>query len=324
MLTPEQILARQGKCGGSDVAAILGLIPSWRTPFDVWAEKTGLVHRDPNDESPAQRRGRVLEPSVAAWYAEVTGYHVHKPSMVVASGPADWMVGSYDYLVYPEMASIPFGLECKTSKKDDGWAADGSEATGLAAATIIPPHYATQVLWYLEVSGFDRWDVACFFMFTDDFRRYTIRRDKEQGALLVERVAQWWDRHIIGGERPELDGSAAAQAWVQQAFPKQIDGLRDATQDEAILIGRLRAAEAASKHAKAEEDLLKVQVQEIIGDAEGVKGGFGKVTWKEQAGSKRIDADRLRKDLPDVAEQYTKQDKPSRVLRKAWSKEDDQ
>jgi predicted phage-related endonuclease len=41
MNTPEQWLADRRKCiGGSDIDAILGLSP-YRTPVDVWAEKTG-------------------------------------------------------------------------------------------------------------------------------------------------------------------------------------------------------------------------------------------------------------------------------------------
>lgn len=317
MLTAEQILARQGRCGGSDVAAILGLSP-WRTPFDVWAEKSGLMPRS-QEENPAQKRGRLMEQMVADWYAEETGWKVYAPVVQTVTGADDWMVGSYDRLVHAPHGI--FGLELKTAKRDDGWGPDGAVATGLEAATILPPYYATQVLWYLEVSGFDRWDVAVFFTFGDEFRRHTVFRDVEQGAVLVARVREWWDRHIVGGERPDLDGSDAAQAWVRSAFPEVRGELRMATGEESEIALQLREAEAWAKKAEDAVAELKVRLCESIGHAEGIRGSFGKVTWSVQKGARRLDTERLKTEQPSIVEQYTKQAPDSRVLRKQWTKE---
>lgn len=317
MLTAEQKELRRGRCGGSDVAAILGLSP-WRTAFDVWAEKTNKVQHD-DVETPPQRRGRLLEPAVAQWYAEETGLAVEPPALSTAIGSEDWMVGSYDRLVIGPEGEV-WGLELKTSKKDDGWQDSGVEAAGLAAATIMPVAYATQVLWYLEVSGLARWDVAVFFTFGDEFRRYTIHRDPAQGAQLVAKVREWWQRHVVEGEQPPIDGSDSASAWLLSQYPRQRSDIRQATIAEQDLAERLHDAEARIETAKAEAEAVGNQLRAAIGESEGLRGPFGKVTWKWQPGANRLDADRLRRELPETADEYTKQGAALRVLRKQWSK----
>ena len=77
---------RQSGLGGSDISAIMNHNP-WSSPFDVWLSKT----KPPADreETPAQMRGRILEPSIADWYAEATGYTVTDP-------------GAFDIAQHPE------------------------------------------------------------------------------------------------------------------------------------------------------------------------------------------------------------------------------
>lgn len=54
-------LPRQSYLGGSDIAGILGVSP-WRTPLDVFLDKT--EGKQPDDASKAQifKRGQRLEP----------------------------------------------------------------------------------------------------------------------------------------------------------------------------------------------------------------------------------------------------------------------
>ena len=48
--------------GGSDVGAVLGMNP-YRSPYSVWAEKTGRL--PPKEDNEAMRQGRDLENYVA-------------------------------------------------------------------------------------------------------------------------------------------------------------------------------------------------------------------------------------------------------------------
>ncbi|QFR68470.1 YqaJ viral recombinase family protein [Companilactobacillus paralimentarius] len=51
---------RRGGIGGSDVSAILG-INKYRTPFEVWLDKTGQIPIDTTETSEAIHFGNVLK-----------------------------------------------------------------------------------------------------------------------------------------------------------------------------------------------------------------------------------------------------------------------
>ena len=54
----------------------------------------------------------------------------------------------------------------------------------------------------------------------------------------------------------------------------------------------------------------------MLGDAEaGMTASGRKVSWKTQAGRVTVDSKKLKADLPDVFEKYSKQGNPIRVLR---------
>ena len=63
---------RQKGIGGSDVAAILGMSP-WRTPYQVWEEKTTPIDETAEeDDRPALYWGRVLEAPIPVSYTHLT------------------------------------------------------------------------------------------------------------------------------------------------------------------------------------------------------------------------------------------------------------
>jgi putative phage-type endonuclease len=303
MLSPEQAEARRGRCGGSDVGAILGVSP-WRSPFDVWAEKTGRSDRGSEPETAPQRRGRLLEGAVAQWYAEDLIVTVTQTDQQTVTGPEPWMLASPDRMVdfWPEGR---WGLECKTSKGSEGWGESGSIAAGMLAGEIMPPTYALQVLWYMEVTGLPRWDVAVLFMQSDEFRRFTVLRSESDGKALVDKVRAWWQAHVVADQPPEIDGSDAAQAWLLSQFPREIRPVRQAGEDEEELLRRLAEVKAEIMHAEGQKTILEAKIKEAIADGEGLYCPAGKATWKWQAGARRLDVKRLQAEMPEVAAKYT-------------------
>ena len=307
--------ARQKGIGGSDVAAILKIPGAYRTPFDVWLEKTSAV--EDTKETPAQKRGRLLEAAVASWYAEETGAILAVGEAMV--GPEPWMLGTPDRLVLSGVGGYPLhGLEIKTARHTDGWAEDGAEATGRNAGDIVPPVYALQCLWYMAVSNLDRWDVAVLFMGTDEFRRYTIYRDAvyEQSALIAP-LRAWWHRHVVGGEEPAIDGSAGASSWLLGKYRSPGEDVIDPTADDLATFEKWVAAKAARDKAEAEADALGNLLKARIGSARGIRG---LVNWIAVKGRESLDTKRLRAEMPDVAARYTTIGEPTRSLRIAGGK----
>ncbi|MDP3766551.1 MAG: YqaJ viral recombinase family protein, partial [Dehalococcoidia bacterium] len=73
------LAARRAGIGGTDAAAILGLSP-FRTPLDVYLDKTGAA-QDERTETQPMRWGKALEPVIAEAVEERIGRHVRMPTL---------------------------------------------------------------------------------------------------------------------------------------------------------------------------------------------------------------------------------------------------
>lgn len=294
--------ARKSGLGGSDIAAVLGL-SKWASPMDVWYQKRGLV--DPLEESNAMRRGRLLEPAIAEWYAEETGLQVEDGEEMPVVGPKPFMLASPDR--YVSSQGRRFGLEIKTARSADGW--------GDSLSPGVPVYYATQAAWYMACTNIDRWDFAVLFLVNDEFRRYTLLRDKKTEKKLVKKCGDWWKKHVVGGEPPPIDGSTAADKFLQDKFNNPGEEYRSADVEEEELIFNLHDLQTEIKSMKEKEALLKNTIKQRIGDNAGLHGVFGTVSWKMNKGRSSLDSKGIRKTHPEIAKKFTKITDPTRTFR---------
>jgi hypothetical protein len=56
-------------------------------------------------------------------------------------------------------------------------------------------------------------------------------------------------------------------------------------------------------------------IKEQMGDTTVIQGDTGKVSWKLGNGRRTLDTKAIRKDHPELADQYTKVSDPSRTFR---------
>lgn len=70
-------------------------------------------------------------------------------------------------------------------------------------------------------------------------------------------------------------------------------------------VRELRQLQSLIEEAQAEAEAIKDTLKAHMGDAEELKAGEYKVTWKSVTSSK-LDTAALRKALPDVAERFTR------------------
>lgn len=84
----------------------------------------------------------------------------------------------------------------------------------------------------------------------------------------------------------------------------------------------LRQLQSLIEEATAEAEVLKDAIKAAMGDAEEVRAGEYRITWK-QVTSSRLDTAALKKCLPEVAERFTKQTTIGHVFlfgfRSRWS-----
>lgn len=249
--TPEWHDARRGALGGSEIAAVLGLSP-WQSRWSLWHYKAGVL--EPNGTSPRQRVGQVLEDAVVTLYTERTGDSVRRTGMW-ANRERPWQVAEPDRLiVHGPRSHRPTGiLECKTADRSTAfeWGPDGTTQHGLAWngdtgewLGVIPPHYACQVLWYLDTFGLDRAHLAVLLGF--ELRVYDVTTTAETAAYLREEGERFL-ASVREDRPPPVDSSTSTYTALRAMHP-DIDG-RD-VETPAPLADAFTAAHTDLKRAE--------------------------------------------------------------------------
>src|SRR5260221_6710002 len=81
MLTEEQRINRRNGLGASDSAIIMGY-SSYKTPYQLYLEKTGIVEDKEEELTEQQYWGNVLEPVIINRFAEENNYKITFPDTV--------------------------------------------------------------------------------------------------------------------------------------------------------------------------------------------------------------------------------------------------
>ena len=120
--------------GGSDVAAIFGISP-WKTPLDLWLEKSGKLMPDESENMWQKEMGHLLEPVVAQMYAFRTGHRVITDTYLYQHALYPWALANIDYGMEDKDTKEVGGLECKSTTyyNADEWMDDK-----------VPMHYEYQ------------------------------------------------------------------------------------------------------------------------------------------------------------------------------------
>lgn len=316
LITQQQRQAeRMKRLGSGDIAAVLGLDP-YKTAFDVWLQKKGLA--EVQEQSEASLMGDLLEPVVAQRYAMVN------PNVMIATvpeplvGEEPWMTATPDRLVYevtdgPVVAEVTreWILEIKTKSS---WTFQGF---GEAGTDQVPAAIASQVMWQLGIAGMDYADIAVLV----DGRKYVqygIHYDKALFSMMMERAREWWERHIVKGEEPKLEG-AAVVGYLREKFKDvQGDAVVATDEDDKLLLA-YKVAQETIKVAEAEKERAQTALMARIGNAPGLKSEIlGKVSWLPQKGRTTIDYKSLVAELnvpEEVIQKYTRVGAPIRVFR---------
>lgn len=270
------------KIGGSDVAALVGLSP-WATPLTVYAR---IVSGQATNDSPALRRGRLMEPVIRAMYAADNG--------VELLGPAS--------LAHPMNRHVRASLDDVARRQGHGrhaveyksvWPSEVG-AWGKAGTDEVPDYYATQVHWYLGI-GFesgaieeDTADVAALMLGVEETPRvYRVRHDREVYEWLMDAAQRFWFDHVEPRKpptptMPAREAEAARRLYRAEREPlATFDALPP--EDKAAVLAYAEARRAA-KAAEDERDAAEVRLKLALGWRAGVEAlprdcGLQRLTW---------------------------------------------
>ncbi len=293
---------RRTGIGGSDVAGILGISP-WTSPYKVWEEKTGRV---PLDEKPRDlahelrlQFGSQIEDVIANIYSRVTGRSLRKLEGISRHPQYPMLLGSFDRLVVGERRGVEIKSEVLFVDK-----------FGDPGTNEVPEFYASQCALYMAISDVDVWDVA--LMHGGAWKGiYPLERDPETERTMIDFLVDWWNRHVVADVPPPIDGSDDCARYLAKQYERNVLPLADAGSLESENARELVRVRKEIADLEDTESTLVNLLKDAIGEREGIRGDFGRITWKRTKDSRVTDYQKIFEALlldgilvPSIANEY--------------------
>jgi putative phage-type endonuclease len=290
----EWLQTRMRGIGGSDAAVVLRL-SKYKTPFELWLEKTGQVTPE-SSTSEAAYFGTLLEELVAKEFEKRSGKKVRKRNAMFQHPKYDFILANIDRFVVGEKAI----LECKTASAFQAKEWEGDE---------IPESYIVQIQHYLGVLG-PEYKKGYFAVLIggQKFIWKEIERDNELIEMIFAAEIDFWNNHVLTEKPPALDGSSAAEKFLAERFAKAEEEksipLKAEFKDK---IERYLELKALIKELENEKNEIENQIKYELKDATyGFIGNY-RAEWK-QFTQNRVDSKKLKAEFPEI---YAKVVKPT-------------
>lgn len=277
----EWLKIRKGGIGGSDIGAIMG-VNHFSSPLEVFLDKTTDKIADLSDND-AVYWGTVLEDVVAKEFEKRTGKKVAKMNAVLQSIKAPFAYANIDRRIVGEQA----GLECKTTNafNAEEWK-DGE----------IPASYICQCQWYMYVTGYEKWYIACLIG-GQKFVHYELSRDDELIEFMLNRATHFWNNNVLKNEAPTADGSISCTNALKEAYPQDNGKEVVLTSDLITALDLLVKIKEEEKELKSQKDNIENRLKQYMGEAQSGRCEKYTVTWKSQNAAPKIDKEILAQKL---------------------------
>lgn len=273
MSREDWLTERRKSLGGSDMGAVLGL-NKWRSPFAVWAEKTGKLPETEDNE--AMRQGRDLEGYVAKRFEEKSGKRVQMMNCILRNDDAPHLHANIDRRIVGEKS----GLECKTASALSMKSYQGGE---------FPESYYAQCVTYLAVTGWERWYLAAlvlnkaFFVYQittiandacPDWCESSVYVSPDELEALRRCAKGFWETYIELDEAPPPDGAESTTEAIESIYSES--GGEVELFGRAALLDEYFALVNEGKRRDQEIERIKQQLLLDMGEAE--RGSCGRYT----------------------------------------------
>ena len=253
----EWLTRRRPNINGSEIGALFGLSP-FLTRYGLYADKAGLADTEGPDND-AMRRGRIMEPSVAAAVVEEhPDWRIQKATDYVWS--PEWRLGcTPDFIVHSKDRGVGV-LQAKTVAKpvfDEDWQ-DG------------PPQWIVlQTLQEMLLEDVPWGVIAALVLtsFTVELKTWQFERHAAAEQRLVSEAAQFWG-DLEAGLAPKPDYRVDGD--IIKAIYRCDDGnTLDLSHDNRMpeLLEKYQSLQAMGSHAEKELKAIKAEIAEKMGPA---------------------------------------------------------
>lgn len=285
----EWLELRKKSIGGSDASKVIGMNP-WASAFTLYADKMGMS-KD-KETSEAMRLGNDLEQYVAERYCEHTGNKVRVDNFMHADDEYEFLTANVDRVIVGQNA----GLECKTMS--------GFNNYDLAAGEI-PAQYYCQCQHYMMVMGYDRMDLAVLVFQQGIFVNEVARNDAFIEELRAAEI-EFWNKYIIPGEPPAIDGSDATKETIKEVYSDEYEDLDVALDAIDTLATIIAIKKDGIDRLTAEKTEAENKLKKLLSENESSTGHGDryKSSWKYQ-NKTSVDSKKLKAEFPDVYDRVT-------------------
>ena len=271
---------RMSGIGASESPAVLGLSP-WKSPFQLWAEKTGHVEPDSLEGNEPAEFGIRLEKPIAEAFADRTGREVNMwPAFQLVRDPATpWLTCTPD--ATQEVPDRDTGLvQIKTASayKSADWA-DG-----------IPLMYLVQVNHEMMVTGYS-WGTLVVLIGGQKLRYFDFERNDRFIEALLPKLAAFW-KCVETRTPPEVDGSLATAKILARLHPEDTGETVMLPVEASEWTEQIESAKEAIKAAEAAKVAAENLLKSKLGDASyGLLPDGSRWSWKTQTRKENIVAE---------------------------------
>lgn len=276
--------------GGSDVSALMGL-NEYKSPLTLWLEKTGRIDSKNLSDNESVQWGITLEPIIRKKFADKhPEYAVQIPEGTYCSDDYPWERANLDAELIDRKTGAFGVLEIKTvgERRAEDWR-DGP-----------PDYYQTQVIHYLNVTGYT---FAWFAVLIGGqrYREFRFNPDNDDREAVRNAVKQFWGM-VQRDQMPKLVGKRDEGQALTDYFG---DGNGEYVQniDASELVERYQAICADIKALESEKNHVSNQIKEMIGEARGLATDIYRVTWSRVERT-TTDMKKLAADNPELLQEY--------------------
>lgn len=281
--------------GGSDIGSIMGM-NHYKTPFEIWAEKTGQVApKDISDSIPVVV-GNELEETVARLFEKETGLKVRKDNKTYFHKDYPFLLANVDRQIIGQKAL----LECKTTSvyNRKQWVDDE-----------IPASYLLQVQHYLDVLDYEVGYIAVLIGNTE-FLYKKIERDDALIKIMHDKLVPFWEINVLQKIAPDIDGSKASSEFIKTKYQDKLNGFDETSlmnKQQIEDIALIKECETIIKNLTDTKNKVSNRIKQYMGENRfnSLVSDAYHVTWKNQERT-TIDSELLKKNYPEVYEKVKK------------------
>ena len=284
---------RKSGVGGSDVAAIMG-ISSYRSPLEVWMEKTGRKESDDLSGKESVEWGNRLEDIIRVKFREShPEFNVSEFNASLVCRERPWAHANLDGRIRDKDGNWGI-LEIKTvgKNRENDWK-DG-----------VPDYYLTQVTHYMSVTGW-RFAYVAALIGGQHYVEYRVEWDDDDVASVTQAVDSFWREYVEKDVMPQLVGSPSESRALLDMYG--VESSEYVTPDNMdhfdTLVHDYQEAKACEKQYAERAKRIANDIRAATGSGKGVISDVYRVTWVKSTATK-FDQKRFCEENPELAERY--------------------